>query len=74
MLISFRCLCVFPACPSLRVCVPGLNDDVHAVRQPDATVFPDGCGLGATMSTDALFATGVSEEHTRDEKRGRMKT
>ena len=35
-----------------------LNDDVHAVMQKEATVFPDGCGLGATWSKDILNAVG----------------
>eukprot|EP01084_Bolivina_argentea_P317679 550831_1 len=37
----------------LRLGIPSynwLNDDVHSVRNVHATVFPDGCGMGATWS------------------------
>jgi beta-glucosidase len=35
-----------------------LNDDVHSVMKPKATVFPDGCGLGATWDRQSLFDVG----------------
>jgi beta-glucosidase len=35
-----------------------LNDDVHDVNRPHATVFPDGCGLGATWNKQAMFNVG----------------
>ncbi|CAF1588452.1 unnamed protein product, partial [Didymodactylos carnosus] len=35
-----------------------LNDDVHSVMQQHSTVFPDGCGLGATWSRTALLIVG----------------
>eukprot|EP01084_Bolivina_argentea_P119379 211672_1 len=37
----------------LRLGIPSynwLNDDIHSVRNNNATVFPNGCGLGATWS------------------------
>lgn len=34
------------------------NDDVHSVQAVHATVFPDGCGLGATWSREALEVVG----------------
>ena len=45
----------------LRLGIPSynwLNDDVHSVRNNNATVFPDGCGLGATWSKKDAFITG----------------
>ena len=35
-----------------------LNDDVHGVNGPHATIFPDGCGLGATWDKDLMHAVG----------------
>eukprot|EP01084_Bolivina_argentea_P317675 550826_1 len=45
----------------LRLGIPSynwLNDDIHSVRNNNATVFPNGCGLGATWSKQDLFITG----------------
>jgi len=39
-------------------CCTGLNDDVHGVRQAHGVTFPNGCGLGATWSPDALRTVG----------------
>jgi beta-glucosidase len=36
----------------------GLNDDVHSVNRHHATVFPNGCGLGATWNKLLLFDVG----------------
>eukprot|EP01084_Bolivina_argentea_P169080 293127_1 len=35
-----------------------LNDDEHGVRNSHATMFPDGCGLGATWSKQDLHTVG----------------
>lgn len=40
-----------------RLCVPAynwLNDDLHGVKQPDATAFPNGPSLGASWNTSLL--------------------
>ena len=45
----------------LRLGIPSynwLNDDIHSVRNNHATVFPNGCGLGATFAKDDMFTTG----------------
>mmetsp|Transcript_31135 Transcript_31135/g.50518 ORF Transcript_31135/g.50518 Transcript_31135/m.50518 type:complete len:905 (-) Transcript_31135:13-2727(-) len=44
----------------LRLGIPAYNwlsDDVHSVRNNHATVFPNGCGLGASFSRQALYTT-----------------
>ncbi len=35
-----------------------LDDDEHGVKNHHATVFPDGCGLGATFSKEDLHEAG----------------
>jgi beta-glucosidase len=50
-------LCSDNAPEILRLGIPAyewLNDDVHGARFPNATTFPNGCGLGATWSTKIL--------------------
>ena len=45
----------------LRLGIPAynwLNDDVHSVRNDHATVFPNGCGLGATFDKMDAYITG----------------
>lgn len=37
-----------------------LNDDVHGVNGPHATVFPDGCGLGAAFDKDLMHEVGLA--------------
>ena len=48
-----------PAIP--KAAVPAynwLNDDLHAVMGPHATVFPDGAALGASWSRELLWEVG----------------
>ena len=40
-----------------------LNDDVHGVNGPHATVFPDGCGLGAAFDKDLMYQVGLALGH-----------
>lgn len=50
-----------PAIPRLGIpAYVWLNDDVHGVNGPHATVFPDGCGLGASFDKDMMHAVGLA--------------
>ncbi len=37
-----------------------LNDDVHSVQSTHTTVFPDGCGLGATWDKTLMQQVGLA--------------
>ena len=37
------------------------SNDVHSERIPHATVFPNGCGLGATFSSVQLITTTLTK-------------
>eukprot|EP01044_Picomonas_judraskeda_P013817 COSAG03_NODE_2129_length_3093_cov_5.664329_3_plen_384_part_00 len=50
-----------PAIPRLGIpAYVWLNDDVHGVNGPHATVFPDGCGLGASFDKELMHAVGLA--------------
>ena len=51
------------AAPISRLGIPGyqwLNDDVHSARFVNSTTFPDGCGLGASWSTETARLVGAA--------------
>jgi beta-glucosidase len=50
-----------PAIPHMGIpAYVWLNDDVHGVQSPHATIFPDGCGLGATWDKELMHAVGAA--------------
>ena len=50
-----------PAIPRLGIpAYVWLNDDVHGVNGPHATVFPDGCSLGASFDKEMMHAVGLA--------------
>lgn len=50
-----------PAIPRLGIpAYVWLNDDVHGVNGPHATVFPDGCGLGASFDKELMHSVGIA--------------